>query len=93
MRKIAYHPLALTFAICLWHAKDNLHSGVAGVMGEQDIFVLLSELGQQYDWTDDKQADLYARIAESMQVLDPCTVIGMQAAITECLLRNERIYG
>jgi hypothetical protein len=93
VRKIAYHPLALTFTICLWHAKDNLHSGAAGVMDEQDIFVLLSELGQQYDWADEKQADLYARITESVQTLDPCTFIGMQAAITECLLRNERIYG
>lgn len=93
MRKIDYHPLALTFSICLWNAKDNLHPGVTGVMDEQDIFVLLSELGQQYDWADDKQADLYARIAESMQTLDHCTFIGMQTAITECLLRNERIYG
>jgi hypothetical protein len=93
MRKVAYHPLALTFSICLWNAKDNLHSGVAGVMDEQDIFILLSEFGLRYDWTDDKQADLYARITEAVQTLDPCTFIGMQDAITTCLVRNERLYG
>ena len=93
MRKIPYHPLALSFSICLWKEKDHVRNELSGCMDEEDVYLLLSGMADRYDWTDDKQADLYARIAEAIQGLEPTTFIGMQSVITDALIANEEIYG
>lgn len=93
MPHVLYHPLALSFSICLWKEKDHVRNELSGCMDEEDLYLLLSGMGDQYDWSDDKQADLYSRMAEAIQGLDPTTFSGLQSVITKALTDNEDIYG
>jgi hypothetical protein len=93
MRHIPYHPLALSFTICLWEAKDHARNELSGCMDEEDLHLLLSRMADRYDWTDDQQADLYARLVEAVTELEPTTFLGMQSVITDALITNRDIYG
>lgn len=89
MRATYYHPYALTLTILLNSERDRKAGDTESF--DSPVYEVLEAASNLTDWSDDKKADLYARIEECYTPTD--TFVVQQAAIAEALVTNEACYG
>jgi hypothetical protein len=89
MRDTYYHPYALTLTILL----NSEHDRKAGDTESFDspVYDVMEAAANLTDWSDEKRADLYARIEENYKPSD--TLVNQQISIAKALVMNEACYG
>ena len=81
---LARHPLALTLALLITAQRHQYNEW------EEKIHTVIERLVDLAGWSDERRADLYARIADKVTAADRC--IDMEHKINDCLWANEGLY-
>jgi hypothetical protein len=84
-----YVPFALTLSLLIYAERLNTQ-GEDGL--EHATYIVLDRAADLVDWSEDRRADLYARIVEALPVAPHVPFTTVQSAVTKAILEHNRTW-
>jgi hypothetical protein len=82
-----YAPLALVLSLLIYAERLRPHGGL-----EYATYHVLDRAADLEGWSEERRADLYARIVERAPDSTHMQFIDLQAAVTHCILEHNRTW-